>query len=126
MLMQHDRRPGAKRALDLTRDVPRSGRQQLSGFAWLGRMTDKARAKQADTLGEYVSLCPFDKGFLSRTGIAEDEFLELIARDATDDEIGSYFERHVAPGPRKTANAWVLVDMAGHLDEQDREERRAA
>src|SRR5690242_4646983 len=100
--MQQDHRAGARRAIDLTRDVPRSGRQQLSGFAWLGRMADKARAKQAGTLGEYISLCPFDKGFLSRAGVAEDEFLELIARDATDDEIGSYFERHVAPGQRKT------------------------
>jgi hypothetical protein len=44
----------------------------------------------------------------------------------TDDELGSYFERNVAPGRRKAANDWVLVDMADHLADQDREERQAA
>jgi len=115
-----------KRALDLTKDVPRSGREQLSGFAWLGRAADKARAKQAGTLGEYISLCPFDEGFLERTGVSNDMFLELIAQGMTDDELGSYFERNVPPGQRKAANQWVLVDMADHLADQDREERQAA
>jgi hypothetical protein len=116
----------AKRVLDLTKDVPRSGREQLSGFAWLGRAADKARAKQAGTLGEYHSLCPVDMGFLERAGVTNDTFLELIAQGMTDEELGSYFERNVPPGPRKAANQWVLVDMADHLAEQDREERQAA
>lgn len=115
-----------KHALDLRKDVPRSGREQLSGFAWLGRAADKARAKQAGMLGDYISLCPLDKGFLDRAGITEDTFLELIARDDSDEELGSYFERHVAPASRKAANQWVLVDMADHLADQDREERQAA
>jgi len=116
--MQQDQK--RKGALDLTRDVPRSGRERLSGFAWLGRAADKARAKRAGTLGEYRSICPLDKGFLERAGVAEDEFLELVARGVTDDELGSYFERHVPADRREAANHWVLVDMAGHLDDQDR------
>ena len=98
----------------------------LAGFAWLGRATDKARAKQAGMLGDYMSLCPFDKGFLQRTGVSEAEFLELIARGESDVEIGSWFERHVPPKNRDEANRWVLGDMADHLASQDREERRAA
>lgn len=98
----------------------------LSGFAWLGRAADKARAKQAGTLGDYMSLCPFDKGFLERTGVTEAEFLELINRGVTDEELGSHFERHVAPPKRNEANRWVLEDMASHLAQQDREERHAA
>ena len=105
---------------------PRSGRDMLAGFAWLGRMADKARAKRADMLGEYVSLCPMDKGFLLRAGVPEDEFLELIARGVTDEEIGMHFERHVGPANRKAANDWIMVAMREHLDSQDREERRAA
>jgi len=124
--MQQLQNRTAKRALDLTADVPRSGRERLAGFAWLGRAADKARAKRAGTLGEYVSLCPFDKGFLARTGISEDTFLELIARGMTDEELGSYFERHVAVKQRDAANQWVLLDMAEHVNAQDREERRAA
>ena len=114
------------KALDLRRDVPRSGRDLLAGFAWLGRMADKARAKRAAMLGEYISLCPMDKGFLSRAGVADDEFLELINRGVTDEELGTHFERHVGPANRKAANDWVLVDMREHVDSQDREERRAA
>ena len=90
----------------------------LSGFAWLGRAADKARAKRAGMLGDYMSLCPFDKGFLERTGITEATFEELIAQGVTDEELGSYFERHVAPAKREEANRWVLVDMAGHVGDE--------
>jgi hypothetical protein len=124
--MQQLQERTSKRVIDLTKDVPRSGRDQLSGFAWLGRAADKARAKQADTLGDYMSLCPLDKGFLERTGVSNDMFIELIAQGMTDDELGSYFERNVPAGQRKAANEWVLVDMADHLADQDREERQAA
>jgi hypothetical protein len=124
--MQQLQNRTAKRVLDLRRDVPRSGRELLSGFVWLGRAADKARAKQADMLGEYLSLCPFDLGFLERAGVTADEFLELVAQGVSDEELGSYFERHVAPAQRESANRWVLVDMADHIADLDREERQAA
>lgn len=114
------------KALDLRGDVPRSGSAMLAGFAWLGRAADKARAKRAGMLGEYHSLCPMDKGFLARTGVPEDEFLELIHRGVTDEELGAHFERHVGPANRKAANDWILVEMHEHLVALDREERRAA
>lgn len=127
-LMQqlHANADNTAKPLDLRRDVPRSGRDKLAGFAWLGRAADKARAKQAGTLGDYHSLCPMDKGFLARAGITEDEFLELIRRGVTDEELGMHFEWHVGPANRKAANEWVLDDMREHLDSLDREERRAA
>lgn len=124
--MNHSHDQRSNKAHDLRTGVPRSGRDMLAGFAWLGRMADKARAKRAGTLGEYISLCPMDKGFLSRAGVPEDEFLELIARGVTDEEIAMHFERHVGPANRKAANDWILVSMRDHLDSQDREERRAA
>jgi hypothetical protein len=43
-------------SLDLEKEVPRSGRTLVGRYAWLGRMTDKARAKAAGTLDSYVSL----------------------------------------------------------------------
>jgi len=124
MLQTHEK--NSSKALDLRRDVPRSGREMLAGFAWLGRAADKARAKQAGVVGEYSSLCPMDKGFLARAGITEDEFSELIMRGVTDEELGTHFEWHVGPANRKSANEWILGDMREHLDSQDREERRAA
>jgi uncharacterized protein DUF5069 len=124
--MHHSQQQHSNRALDLRSGFPRSGRDMLAGFAWLGRMADKARAKRAEMLGDYISLCPMDKGFLSRAGVPEDEFIELIARGVTDEELGMHFERHVGPANRKAANEWVLVSMRDHLDTQDREERHAA
>lgn len=124
MHQSHDK--NSARALDLRTSVPRSGSDMLAGFAWLGRAADKARAKQAGTLGDYTSLCEMDKGFLARAGVTEDEFIELINRGVTDEELGAHFERHVGPGSRKAANAWILGDMHEHLVSLDREERRAA
>ena len=110
--------------IDLKNEPPRSGRDLLGGFAWLGRMTDKARAKHAGTLAEYVSLCPIDEAFLQRCGIAETEYLELIASENDDEQIASYFERHVGPTQRDAANDWALVEKSEHLDELDEDEGR--
>ncbi|MBV8152110.1 MAG: DUF5069 domain-containing protein [Candidatus Eremiobacteraeota bacterium] len=113
-------------ALDLRTEVPRSGRDMLGGFAWLGRMIDKARAKQAGTLGDYISLCPFDKGFLARTHVSEDTFVDMIRGGLSDAEFVEYFQREVSAADRDSANEWVLKDQASHLDEQDAEEGRKA
>jgi hypothetical protein len=110
--------------IDLKTEPPRSGREMLGGFAWLGRMTDKARAKHAGTLGDYVSLCPMDEAFLQRCGIAESDFCELIASENDDEQIASYFERHVGPAQREAANEWALVEESAHLDELDEDEGR--
>ncbi|HLX02610.1 MAG TPA: DUF5069 domain-containing protein, partial [Trinickia sp.] len=112
--------------LDLRTGVPRSGKEMIAGFAWLGRAADKARAKIAGMIGDYIFLCPVDKGFLALTRVTEDEFIELIARGSSDEEVGSYFERHVPPVQRDSANRWILEDMRDELDAIDREERRAA
>ena len=110
--------------IDLKAEPPRSGREMLGAFAWLGRMTDKARAKHAETLGDYVSLCPIDQGFLKRCGVLENEFLELIASENDDEQILEYFERHVGPGQREAANQWILVENGPHVDELDAEDGR--
>lgn len=110
--------------MDLEKDPPRSGREMLGGFAWLARMTDKARAKHAGTSGGYVSLCPMDEGFLQRCGVATAEFQELIASESDDEQIASYFERHVGPTQREAANDWILVEKGEHVDELDEDEGR--
>lgn len=98
----------------------------LGGFAWLGRMIDKARAKQAGLLGDYISLCPFDKGFLARTRIAPEAFTDMVRRGLSDAEFAEHFQREVGPKDRDAANGWVLKDQSAHLDEQDAEEGRRA
>lgn len=108
--------------LDLTASVPRSGRRQIGGYAWLGRLADKARAEAACTGGEYLAYCPLSMGFLQRAGVAHDDFDGEIRAGRSDDELVQYFDRHVSPQQKAAANAFVLDEMASHLDEQDADE----
>ncbi len=41
-------------ALDLSKEFPRSGRDKVREYVWLGRMNDKARAAAAGTVDEYI------------------------------------------------------------------------
>jgi hypothetical protein len=61
----------------------------LHGYAWLPRMIDKARAKQAGTLGTYVHPCPVDQRCLTLLGLDADAvaFGAVVARSADDDAV---------------------------------------
>ncbi len=64
------------------------GRDLVMGeIAWLPRITDKARADAAGTIGDYFYPCPADKGFLERHSISTEEFNQLVADNPTDDEM---------------------------------------
>jgi hypothetical protein len=111
--------------LDLTRDVPRSGRAMLGDFAWLARLADKVRAEHAGIAGEYVAYCPMSMGFLERVGVGQEQFDELIGQGASDTQLLAYFSRHVSVQQRTAANTYILEESRSHLDEQDAEEGRA-
>lgn len=64
------------KALDLTKQFPRSPQEKLGGYAHLARMIDKARAKAAGTLGEYIYPCPLDQALLEFLGVDADAFLK--------------------------------------------------
>ena len=109
---------------DLTKTPPRSGRDMLGGYAWLARLADKARAEHAGKQGDYVAYCPLSLGFLERAGITADAF-DVLVRDGLDDQhLVEYFDRHVAPAARDSANRFILEESRDHLDEQDAEEGR--
>ena len=111
-------------APDLAKTPPRSGKDMLGGFAWLGRLADKARAEQAGTEGEYVAYCGLSKGFLDRAGVTQDAFDRLIRGGASDDDLVRFFADHVDDAHREAANKFVLTDMKRNLEEQDAEEGR--
>jgi hypothetical protein len=112
-------------APDLSQSAPRSGREMLGEFAWLARLADKVRAEHAGTLGEYVAYCSLSMGFLDRCGITRDQFDELIAQGASDQQLLAYFGRHVSSQQRSAANTFVLDENRADLEEQDAEEGRA-
>ncbi len=80
-------------APDLTTAVPRSPSETLAGMAHVPRMLDKARAKAAGTLGEYMYPCPMDQQALAFIGLPADEVAQMAERkdDAQmADWIGSF------------------------------------
>jgi len=112
-------------SLDLTTAFPRSGRQELGGYAWLARLADKARAEDAGTAGEYVAYCPLSLGWLQHVGVPRAAFNERIRAGATDDDFVAFMNERVSREQKFAGNQYVLEQMASHLDEQDEEEGRA-
>ena len=115
----------SKLAPDLSNSYPRAGRDLIGGYAWLARLADKARAEAAGTGGEYVAYCAISQGYLERVGVTEADFDKLIRDGATDDQLITYFDRHVSAAQKRTSNAYIFENMSSHLDEQDAEEGRA-
>ena len=111
-------------APDLTTAPPRSGRAMLGRYAWIARLADKARAEYAGTGGEYVAYCPMSTGFLNRAGVDQNVFEQMIEQGATDEQLVSYFDKHVSDKSRESANQFILEESRSSLDEQDAEEGR--
>jgi hypothetical protein len=105
-------------AKNLTKQAPASPRQRTGGYAILSRMTDKARADIAGTIGEYHTDCPLDHMLLDWKGVQYAGVREALAAGATDEEIARYLDAH---GTKKTASeieAWSdsieKATMHGH------------
>jgi hypothetical protein len=79
--------------MDLRHAVPRSPFAVLDGYAWLPRAIDKARAKQAGTLGEYWFPGPFDDDFLAFLGVSVTAFELAVAEAADDDAVLAWVSR---------------------------------
>jgi hypothetical protein len=111
-------------APNLKSAVPRSGREPLGRYAWLGRLADKARAEAAGIGGEYIAYCGLSQGFLARAGVTVDDFDQLIRDGKSDAQLVAYFDEYVDDAHREAACSYVLNDMKGYLDRQDAEEGR--
>jgi hypothetical protein len=83
--------------MDLTKTYPRSPRAKLAGVVMLARTTDKARASNAGTPGEYHFGCGMDKHVLAFLGSDPETFAKKVAQ---------------APGDA-TIEAWALEKLAG-------------
>lgn len=111
---------------DLRGAYPRSGRTFLGRYAWLARLADKARAHKAGTAGDYVAYCPLSLGFLERLHIARQDFEALVDSGYKDEQLVEELDRRVTDNDRESANAWILVENAADLHEQDVEEGRSS
>ena len=72
--------------MDLSREFPRSPKQEIAGLVQLGRMIDKGRAYKEKRLADYIYPCPLDKIILNFLRIDSDTFAKMVV-DKKDDEI---------------------------------------
>jgi hypothetical protein len=107
---------------DLTREAPRSPREHMGGIAHLPRMLDKARARAAGRLGEYIYPCPLDRRVLAFLELEAEDFAEA-AIALSDDEMQGWVEAHAAArdeAARKDFSQALLTD--GPADDEGRAE----
>lgn len=83
--------------MDLTKAFPRRPADQLGGYVWLPRVIDKARARLAGTLGEYIYNCGSDQFFFSFTGLSADDFLEAVRKSPDDASVLAWVAGHAKP-----------------------------
>ncbi len=63
---------------------------------YLARIADKARAKMAGRIGDYIYPCPADQRFLQEMQMSAEEFTRLVASCASDDELVEKIKAHLA------------------------------
>lgn len=102
---------------------PRPGRLPLgSGFLWLARVFDNARAHAEGTIHDYIYPCPMDQGMFSRWGITANDFNRAIAEHRDDAAIARWADATIPKERREAANQWLVTERVENLDRQDREE----
>src|SRR5271166_4057962 len=76
--------------MDLTKTYPRSPRAKLAGVVMLARTTDKTRAHNAGTAGEYHFGCGMDKHVLAFLGSDPETFAKKVAQAPDDTTIETW------------------------------------
>jgi hypothetical protein len=107
--------------MDLSKEFPRSPREQLEGIMLLPRAIDKARAQLEGKLGEYVYFgCEFNRRLFNMLGVTEDEFLDAVRRSPDDDAVVEWIREYVRPerGKVEKLNQWVLHNEPTDQDKQ--------
>lgn len=108
--------------MDLSKDYPRSPRDQLDGIMLLPRAVDKARAQLENKLGSYVYYgCALNTRLFNMLGVTDDEFLDAVRRSPDDDAVIEWIRDYVRPERDKVEklNDWVL-----HNEPQSEEDKR--
>jgi hypothetical protein len=93
-------------AKDLSKDYPRSPRELLAGYVLGFRTLDKCRAELNHSIGEYHFNCPLDNMFFEFTGITSDQFKDLVATGANDEEVAAWVQKHAKPRERIEIIRW--------------------
>ena len=96
--------------MNLTQNFPRSPKEKMAGLVHIPRMIDKARARQSNTLGEYIYPCPLDQVILDFLGVDGEEFAR-VANERDETSIAKWVEekcRDRAPGEKHAVIEQIL------------------
>ena len=77
----------AIKALDLSKEFPRSPNESLGHYVLLPRIIDKCRAFLAGTNDEYKYNCPLDRQFFDYADVCSDGLKAEVEAGKTDEEI---------------------------------------
>lgn len=105
--------------MDLRKHYPRSMKDKLAGYIHVARMIDKARAKTAGTLGEYIYPCPMDERLLEFAGIDAEAFRQAACRNA-DDAFAAWFSQQATPHTQAEIDQWneMMLTRGPSTDEK--------
>jgi len=92
--------------MDLTKEHPRSVREQWQGIVQLGRTIDKGKAKAHGNLGEYHYNCPMDQAVFEFLGIDHDKLLDVIKSAKNDADIAAFTQGYVGAKSREEIERW--------------------
>jgi hypothetical protein len=95
---------------DLTQHPPRSPRTRLGGYVILPRTLDKARAKAAGTLGEYVYPGPLDKHFFEFVKIDPEALYAEVQTGKGDGAILAWIQQQAG----HKATTWEILQWSAH------------
>jgi len=95
---------------DLTQHSPRSPRSRLGGYVILPRTIDKARAKTAGTLGEYVYPGPLDKRFFEFVKIDPEALYAEVQTGKGDGEILEWIQKNAGYKP----SPWEILQWSAY------------
>lgn len=93
-------------AKDLNHEPPRSPRVRVRDYAILARAADKARAELIGKEGEYHFDCPLDRTLFTFKGVTGEEFMEVVKRGYSDDDLGLWLDEHGLAKTPEEIRAW--------------------
>ena len=108
--------------MDLTKDLPRAANDRLIGIPMLPRTIDKARAKLAGTIGEYVygDKSSFDRELLGFLELSESEFLDGVRVSPDDDAMIAWLRSHARTLSAADIDAFAVNFLSDGDDHADR------
>jgi hypothetical protein len=92
--------------MDLTKQHPRSVKDQWQGVVQLGRTIDKGKAKAHGNLGEYHYNCPMDQAVFGFLAMDHERLLEAIRNAKSDADIEAFTARHVRAKSPEEIERW--------------------